>query len=159
MVLRFRQDVLAHSPAYVILLGGTNDLGWNAQPQDIMHNLIKLYEQALAQQVRPILVTVPSIRVEDTGAAPDVRDWIAGHLSRRRQLNDLITDYAIRKNLPLVDLFTATADPATRQLADVFSNDGLHLTTAGYRLLADLLYEQIVASASSSATSRPTPRS
>ncbi|MEX5214929.1 MAG: GDSL-type esterase/lipase family protein [Nitrospiraceae bacterium] len=155
MVLRFRQDVLAHNPAYVIILGGTNDLGWNAHPQEVMRNLVKLYEQALAASATPILVTVPSIRVEDTGDSPDARDWIAGHLARRHQLNGLIADYASRKGLPLIDLFAATADPATQQLAAVYSNDGLHLTTAGYRLLADLIYEQVFASASPSGTSRP----
>ena len=145
MVLRFRQDVLAHKPAYVVILGGTNDLGWNAQPQEIMRNLVKLYEQALADRITLVPVTVPSIRVEDAGGSPDAKDWIAGHLSRRHQLNRLIADYASRKGLHLIDLFTATADPATQQLADVYSNDGLHLTTMGYRLLADLIYEQVFA--------------
>ena len=27
MVLRFRRDVLAHQPTFVVILGGTNDLG------------------------------------------------------------------------------------------------------------------------------------
>ena len=148
MVLRFRQDVLAHKPAYVIILGGTNDLGWNAHPQEIMRNLVKLYEQALAKGTNPVLVTVPSIRVEDAGGSPDAREWMADHLSRRRQLNALVAAYAARKGLPLVDLFTATADPSTQQLAEVYSNDGLHLTTAGYRLLADLVYEQVFVGAS-----------
>jgi lysophospholipase L1-like esterase len=148
MVLRFRQDVLAHKPAYVVILGGTNDLGWNAHPQEIMRNLVKLYEQALAGGTKPVLVTVPSIRVEDAGGSPDAREWISNHLSRRHQLNGLIADYASRKGLPLVDLFTATADPSTQQLAAPYSNDGLHLTTAGYRLLADLVYEQVWVGAS-----------
>lgn len=158
MVLRFRQDVLAYNPAYVIILGGTNDLGWNAHPQEVMRNLVKLHEQALAAGAAPVPVTVPSIRVDDAGDAPEAKDWIAGHLSRRHQLNRLIADYAARKGLPLIDLFTATADPATHQLAESYSNDGLHLTTAGYRLLADLIYEQVFASASPSGTSRPAPR-
>ena len=71
MVLRFRQDVLAHKPAYVVILGGTNDLGWNAQPQEIMRNLVKLYEQALADRITLVPVTVPSIRVENAGGSPD----------------------------------------------------------------------------------------
>jgi lysophospholipase L1-like esterase len=31
----------------------------------------------------------------------------------------------------------ATAEPQTSQLAATYSNDGIHLTTAGYRLLAE----------------------
>ena len=39
MVMRFRRDVLDHQPGYVPILGGTNDLGWNAAPPEIMGNL------------------------------------------------------------------------------------------------------------------------
>ncbi len=35
MALRFRPAVLVHQPTYVVILGGTNDLGWNAAPADI----------------------------------------------------------------------------------------------------------------------------
>jgi acyl-CoA thioesterase-1 len=52
-------------------------------------------------------------------------------------LNQLIRDYAAAKHIPCVDLFTATADPDSGQLAQIYSNDGLHLTTAGYRLFAE----------------------
>jgi lysophospholipase L1-like esterase len=42
-----------------------------------------------------------------------------------------------------VDLFTASSEPETFRLAQEYSNDGLHLTTEGYRLLADLLYDKV----------------
>ena len=71
-------------------------------------------------------------------------------MERRCQLNALIEDYAVSTHLAWVDLFTATADPETRQLAAQYSNDGLHLTTAGYRLLARLLYNQVFANATAS---------
>src|SRR5205085_2775178 len=53
MVLRFRHDVLAHRPTYVALLGGTNDLGWNAAASEIMRNLVKMYEQTFAAKAVP----------------------------------------------------------------------------------------------------------
>jgi lysophospholipase L1-like esterase len=142
--------VLQHRPVYVVLLGGTNDLGWNAQPQEIMRNLINMYELARASGIIPVPVTVPSMRVELSGAGPDAEAWIEEHLERRRVLNALIRDYALSKRVPWIDLFTATADPETRQLAASYSNDGLHMTTAGYRLLARLLYDQVFAKAAAS---------
>jgi acyl-CoA thioesterase I len=145
MAMRFRQDVLRHRPASVVILGGTNDLGWNARPPDIMRNLVKMYELALADRITPIPVTVPSIRVADEQANPDGQAWIDDHIARRRQLNRLIQQYAESKQLSWIDLFTATAEPETSQLAAHYSNDGLHLTTAGYRLLARLLYAQVFA--------------
>lgn len=136
MVTRFRRDVLEHGPGYVPILGGTNDLGWNASPPEIMRNLIKMYEQTLAIGSLPIPVTVPSIRVEDSSESREGQEWIAGHLTRRSQLNQLIHDYANSKGVASVDLFTVTAEPETGQLARIYSNDGIHLTTAGYQLFA-----------------------
>lgn len=147
MAMRFRRDVLQHRPKHVVVLGGTNDLGWNARPDDIMKNLVKMYELARASAIIPVPVTVPSVRVEVAGAGPDARMWLEDHVERRRVLNGLIRDYAVSKQLAWVDLFAATADPETHQLAALYSNDGLHLTTDGYRLLARLLYDRVFASA------------
>lgn len=141
MVMRFQRDVLEHRPDYVIILGGTNDLGWNAQPNEIMRNLVNMYEQALTEHIHPIPVTVPSIRM-DIGSG-EGQHWLDEHILRRKNLNRLIIDYCARKKLVCIDLFSATADPATCRLAEPYSNDGLHLTTEGYRRLADLLYGQV----------------
>src|SRR6185312_6512508 len=65
MIVRFQRDVLDRQPGYVPILGGTNDLGWNASPSDIMCNLAMMYEQTLAMGGMPLPVTVPSIRVEN----------------------------------------------------------------------------------------------
>ncbi len=145
MAMRFRRDVLDQRPAVVVILGGTNDLGWNAQPADIMRNLVKMYESALAAGVQPIPVTVPSLRLDGGLISASEKRWLDEHIARRRELNRLISDYAISKRLPVVDLFTATAEPETWLLAERYSNDGLHLTTDGYRLLATLLYDQVLA--------------
>lgn len=144
MLTRFRRDVLAHQPHFVVILGGTNDLGWNGPPAEIMRNLIKMYEQTLAAGGVPVPVTVPSLRVEDAGNSREGMEWVAGHLERRYELNTAITEYARTKALSAVDLFAATAEPETNLLAREYSNDGLHLTTAGYRLFADLVYQQVL---------------
>lgn len=137
MVARFGRDVLDHQPKYVPILGGTNDLGWNASPQDIINNLITMYEQVLEVGSLPIPVTVPSIRVEGAAESREGQAWVAEHLARRSQLNQLIREYADLKRLAYVDLFAATAEPESGQLAVNYSNDGIHLTTAGYRLFAE----------------------
>jgi acyl-CoA thioesterase I len=136
MAMRFRRDVLDLGPGYVPILGGTNDLGWNAAPQEIMRNLIKMYEQTLAIGGLPIPVTVPSIRVEDALGTREGQEWVAGHLARRHELNQHIREYADSKGLGYVDLFAATAEAVSGQLAVIYSNDGIHLTTVGYQLFA-----------------------
>jgi lysophospholipase L1-like esterase len=150
MTKRFRLAVLAHQPTHVVILGGTNDLGWNALPEDIMRNLIKMYELAAAAGIEPVPVTVPSIRVGDDLRSEEGCRWFAAHLDRRHQLNTLILRYAESKRLVTFDLFAATAEPETQQLAARYSNDGLHLTTAGYRLVAERLYQEVFAAAPAS---------
>lgn len=145
MVLRFRRDVLDHRPAVVVILGGTNDLGWNAQPTAIMRNLVKMYESALAAGVQPVPVTVPSLRLAGGFGGAEKERWLDEHIARRLELNRLIQDYAAARHLPVVDLFTATSEPETGLLAERYSNDGIHLTTDGYRLLAMLLYDRVLA--------------
>ncbi len=137
MITRFKRDVLDHQPNYVPVLGGTNDLGWNASPSEIMRNLATMYKQTLAMGGMPIPVTVPSIRVENASGNREGREWITDHLVRRHQLNKLIQDYAGSNGLAYVDLFATTVDPKSGQLAAPYSNDGIHLTTAGYRLFAE----------------------
>jgi acyl-CoA thioesterase I len=137
MVGRFRRDVLDHQPNYVSILGGTNDLGWNASLQDIFDNLISMYDQVLRMGGLPIPVTIPSIRVEDAAGSQEGQEWVQEHVGRRRQLNQLIQEHADSKGIAYVDLFGATTEPESGQLAANYSNDGIHLTTAGYRLFAE----------------------
>ena len=144
MTLRFRRDVLDHKADSVVILGGTNDLGWNADPAEIMRNLVQMYEQALAGGVQPVAVTVPSIRLDAT--TDDTRRFLLEHIVRRQRLNTLVSAYCARKGVACVDLFTATAEEETLSLAARYSNDGLHLTTEGYSTLAGLLYERVFAS-------------
>jgi lysophospholipase L1-like esterase len=147
MAMRFRSAVLIYQPTYVVILGGTNDLGWDAAPADIMRNLLKMYELAAAAGIKPVPVTVPSIRMGDDLCSEEGRRWFMEHLDRRCQLNGLILRYAESKRLAAFDLFTATAEPETNQLAAPYSNDGLHLNTAGYRLVAERLYQEVFAAA------------
>lgn len=131
MAVRLGTEVIPLRPDYVVILGGANDVGWGGRPQEIMRNLVAMYERARAADITPVAVTLPSIRGADSLIPP------------RRTLSRLILDYCRVKPQPFVDLFTATAEPETLRLAEEFSNDGLHLTTEGYRLLAVLLYEQV----------------
>jgi lysophospholipase L1-like esterase len=143
MVERFARDVVARKPAGVVILGGTNDLGWQAAPLEILRNLTALYDMALTAAIRPVGVTVPSIRVQGDVGMGEGRKWLEEHVRRRRELNGMIQRVSSEKQFPCVDLFAATAERGSGLLAQPYSNDGLHLTTDGYRLLADLLYQQV----------------
>lgn len=143
MVARFSRDVIALKPACVVILGGTNDLGWQAAPAEILRNLLAMYDMALAEHVRPVAVTVPSLRIAGGVGEGEGRLWLDGHIQRRRELNGMIQRVCLEKQLSCADLFAATQEQGSGLLAEPYSNDGLHLTTDGYRRLAELLYAEV----------------
>ena len=130
MLARFDLDVIRLSPRVVIILGGSNDLGWGLTPQEVFSNLREMYELSLKNQIVPIACTVPSILGFDAA------------IPLRTTLNKLIQEHCRKSEIRCVDLFTATADPATGRLASRYSADGLHLNTEGYRKMGDTVYAE-----------------
>ena len=131
MVDRFGRDVLGPRPDAVIILGGSNDLGWGMEPSSIAENLTGMYNEALEKGIRPVACTVPSVRGFDEG------------IQSRLLLNELIKRYTGAIGVVCVDLFTATADSAGR-LREEYSNDGLHLSPLGYEAMAEAIFSDAV---------------
>ena len=140
MVTRFSRDVVDAAPSHAVILGGTNDLGWDVAPATIVTHLERLYTLALAAGVQPVGVTVPSLRAE--GSLPA---WLDSHVRARLALNRLITERCQRHHVPCVDLFQATAEDPSFLLAARFSSDGLHLNATGYRTFARLVWDALFA--------------
>jgi lysophospholipase L1-like esterase len=132
MLDRFDQDVVKVEPDFVIVLGGSNDLGWGVEPQPVAGNLAEMYREAVRHEIRPIACTVPSILGFDEGIPP------------RRVLNRLIKEYSAQHCQVCVDLFTATCDSTTGRLREEYSNDGLHLNTRGYEAMAEAIFSEAV---------------
>jgi acyl-CoA thioesterase-1 len=132
MLNRFDSDAVRPQPHTVIILGGSNDLGWGSDPSAIASNLAVMFDEALAQGIRPVACTVPSILGFDEGIGP------------RIYLNRLIREQSAERSMLCVDLFTATAEPATQRLRAAYSDDGLHLTPLGYHAMADAIFNGAV---------------
>jgi lysophospholipase L1-like esterase len=132
MLLRFQWDVLNAQPTHVIILGGTNDLGWELPVDEIFANLTAMYTQASEHNITPICCAVPSILGWDAGIPP------------RIQLNAHIQQYCHRKHFRFVDLFTQTCDPYTKRLFGEYSSDGLHFNIVGYQKIAGIIYNDAI---------------
>lgn len=153
MVHRFKKDVLERSPRYVVILGGTNDLGLNRCPSEIFRDLATMYDQAEAVSIIPIAITVPSLRPLQFIGFSEAREiqysenpeWqlIRSQIEQRLELNGKIRNYCTSRDIPCVDLFAETAEPESKLLALSYSNDGLHFSTQGYKLLAQLLWKYV----------------
>ncbi|MGA2625682.1 MAG: GDSL-type esterase/lipase family protein [Candidatus Bathyarchaeia archaeon] len=130
MLERFSGDVVDEKADYVIILGGANDIGWGFDPLMIAHNLTAMYDAALEKGIVPVACSVPSILGSDPLIPP------------RLQLNRMIRAEAEQRSIRFVDFFTATADPQTNRLSEVYSSDGLHLNTKGYRQMGKYMFDE-----------------
>jgi len=131
MVDRFSRDVLEPGPDAVIILGGSNDLGWGRDPSSVAENLASMYDEALKNGIQPVACTVPSVRGYDEGIQP------------RLVLNGLIERYCEALGIICVDLFSTTSDKEGR-LQEMFSNDGLHLSPQGYKAMGEAIFSEAV---------------
>jgi lysophospholipase L1-like esterase len=130
MLERFSRDVVDEKADYVVILGGTNDLGWGFDPAIIAHNLTTMYDATLNKSIAPVACSVPSILGFDA------------LIPTRLQLNRMIRTEAEKRSVPFVDFFTATADPQTNRLSEDYSADGLHLNTKGYQQMAKYIFDK-----------------
>ena len=140
MVARFSRDVVQETPHSVVILGGTNDIGRHLSSTSISHNLIHLYERARAFEIQPVAVTIPSLRMTDEAFS---RDLLERQIEQRIVINQEIKAYCSQSGTPCLDLFSHTAEEGSLRLAETYSNDGIHLSSAGYELLAKLLWEKV----------------
>jgi lysophospholipase L1-like esterase len=130
MLERFSRDVVETQADYVIILGGSNDIGWGLDPTSIAYNLSSMYEAALNKGIRAVACSVPSILGFDELIAP------------RLGLNRLIRAEAEKRKMPFIDLFMATADPRNNRLSEDYSADGLHLNSKGYERTGKYIFDK-----------------
>ena len=143
MVQRFPQSVLVRNPKFVVILGGTNDLGLGLTPLHIRENLNQMYQRARKAGIEPVGVTVPSICLgEEEGQL--IPDWAQNHIKQRLVLNKEIKDMCKKLNMKCLDLFRETGDGRGQLLASRFSSDGLHFNTTGYKAFAGLIWDRVL---------------
>ena len=130
MVERFSTDVGDENPDYVIILGGTNDIGWGLGSLAIIHNLTNIYDVSLKMLIGPVACAVPSI----LGL-----DWL---IPPRLDLNRKIQAEAAKRRIPFLDLFSLTADPKNNRLLEEYSADGLHLNSRGYKRVGEYAFNE-----------------
>lgn len=133
LLFRFKEDVLDLKPRAIVLCIGTNDLSTHMEPPVIADNIALLLNEAQAQNpdMPVILCTVPP------RAAPKSPLKRPGVVS---ELNTLIVKLAEgRKNVVILDLFSALAAPGGAPKPEYFREDMIHLAAPGYAQWADRL--------------------
>ena len=126
MLVRFRADVIDINADAVVILAGTNDIAGNTGPVTL-----KMIVNAQANGVEVILCSVlPAYDYPwSPGKEPNIKIPI---------LNSMIKDFAKKSGAHFLDYFKVLND-GNNGIIKEYSNDGVHLTEKGYRVLEPLL--------------------
>ena len=138
MLLRFRQDVINLKPSVVVILAGINDIAENTGPialEDILGNIISMAELAKQNKIKLILSSVlPANKFP----------WHPGLLPADKviKLNSMIKLYCQENNIEYVDYYSEMVDDR-KGLDKRFTDDGVHPTKAGYKIMEPLIEKAI----------------
>jgi lysophospholipase L1-like esterase len=138
MLMRFEADVVALSPAAVVLAGGTNDArvyvgppaeARNAVVARIARNYRAMADIADANHIKVVIAAITPCRACAV-TSRDPATIVAA--------NAWLRQFAAQRGYAFVDYYAALAD-AGGQLAAPLSKDGLHTTEEGYHRMWALL--------------------
>jgi lysophospholipase L1-like esterase len=131
MLGRFTTSVELEKPDYTIIWAGINDLYGGRLPSDVLENLKRLYNKVNEIESIPIACTLAPVE------SPDFIN------QKIRELNQTIVDHCDLEGIRWVDLFSALVD-CNGRLESRYSNDGAHLTSIGYQIVAQTIFEEAV---------------
>lgn len=138
MLLRFRQDVIELKPAVVVILAGTNDIAENTGPiplEAILGNIVSMAELAKANHIRVVLSSV--LPAYSYRWRPQIQP-----IEKIAALNAMIKEYCTKNKLVYVDYYSAMVDER-RGLDKRYTNDEVHPTLAGYKVMEPLVEKAI----------------
>jgi len=138
MLLRFRQDVINLKPEIVVILAGINDIAENTGPislENIFGNIVSMAELAKVNNIKVVLSSV--LPANKFPWRPDLQP-----AEKVAQLNAMIKKYCQENNNIYIDYYSKMLDNQ-KGLDIKFTNDGVHPTLAGYKIMEPLLEEAI----------------
>lgn len=138
MLVRFKPDVINLKPSVVVILAGINDIAGNTGPSTlemIEDNLSSMAEIAQANKIAVVLSSV--LPAYDFPWHPGLQP-----AEKVVQLNIWIKNYALKYNCIYLDYFTPMSDEK-HALKTVYTEDGVHPTLAGYKIMEPLVVEAI----------------
>jgi len=138
MLVRFREDVINLKPLVVVILAGINDIAQNTGPEkleDVAGNIKSMAQLAQAAHIKVVISSVlPANRIP----------WrpVIDPTDKVIQLNQMLKDYANKNGIVYLDYYSAMVDPE-KGLPKNLSNDGVHPSPAGYKMMEPLVEKAI----------------
>jgi lysophospholipase L1-like esterase len=135
-VLYRLEEVTESKPAKVFLLIGINDLARNIQKDTVFTNICRI-ATTIREQSPKTRVFVQSILPVNPAF-----DKFIGHCSKTGEvkwINEKLEEFCAQSGFQYVDLFTYFKNENNDYMNPEFTNDGLHLTGAGYLKWAEII--------------------
>ncbi len=142
MLVRFRQDVIDLHPKVLVVLAGTNDIAGVTGPTlnaDIEANYASMAELARAHGIRIVFASLLPVHKYTHDAE---ESFALRPRNRILALNKWLKDYCAKNRFVYLDYFSAVVDEQG-MLKRNLSDDGLHPTDAGYKIMASLAEKAI----------------
>lgn len=138
MLVRFREDVINLKPAVVVILAGINDIAENTGPnklENVLGNIQSMVEMARAAHIKVVISSLlPANRLSWRPSITPTEKVI--------QLNKMLKDYADANKVVYLDYYSAMVD-SEKGLPKNLSNDGVHPTLEGYKVMEPLAEKAI----------------
>jgi len=129
----FERTVVPAAPKSVVFYAGDNDLGDGRHPEEV-YLFFCTFAQKMQQQLPGVPLSFLSIKISP--ARWDIAPKI-------RYTNELIAQEISKyPHYQIVDATSPLLDTAGRPRRELFENDGLHLSSAGYRVWQQVLQRQ-----------------
>lgn len=138
-VLNRLDEVYDRKPAKIFLLIGTNDLARNTPPDTVTKRICQIASLLNAFSPHTKLFVQSIFPVNEHFGK------FTGHTSKRKEIldvNDQLRRLAPEYHYQYIDVFAGLAD-STGRLDAAYTNDGLHLTGAGYLRWKEAISQQL----------------
>ena len=158
LLKRLERDVLSKQPTVVVLMVGTNDRlnsGGFIDIKAYRKNVVSLIDQIQAGGAKVVLMTPPTCIPELLFTRHDSTKYAdQAPKARMQEVRTDLLELSRQKHIPVIDfhdylidhkIADASKTSVIRNPANSGVKDGVHLTPAGYQLLARLVAEKLKA--------------
>lgn len=126
----FERIIVPHKPRVIVLYAGDNDLSKGKTPCRVHGDVIEFLGKVEQH--------LPETRVVFIAVKPSIRRWEMVH--KVRAVNALVNATAVdNERLAFVDVDAPMLGTDGRPRQELFVQDGLHLSEAGYKVWAELV--------------------
>lgn len=132
MLCRSYEDIVLNSPSYVCIMGGTNDFFMNLSVDSVIENLILLSQEAMNNNIIPILCTPIPVNPEMAKSFWD--EFIDYETVNYKliQLKHRIKDFCENNNIFYIDMHSLYCKDSYSELYV----DGVHPNKIGNEILS-----------------------